>query len=324
MMEAFRARRAQIGWRPEARSWSAGRPPRVLFVGLLALALSAPACGEEPLWGEIASTLGKGFLNVTTRGVLYQSRPYRHHGGPVSLTIERMDVGVSVEYGLEPDLDLNLRVPYVFQTIEERYAGQSARHALSGIGETELGAKWRFRQSIDDRHKDEIALMAALKLPTGSNNLRDPNGSLIDAHLQPNSGNPGIAVGLAADRHTSQGGYWLSGKVSVEAGSQRYRRGTMLELHASTGQRLRRLTSLEQVDWMGIVGLHYHWMDKDEERGRALPDSGGSVLSAEIGLVGARRNYGARLGVLLPLHTDLGLAHAPPRHEIQASLRASF
>lgn len=187
-----------------------------------------------------------------------------------------------------------------------------------------MGARWRFRQSIDDRRKDEIALLADLKLPTGNNNLRDPNGSLIDAHLQPNSGNPGIAVGLAADRHTSRGGYWISGRVSVEAGSQRYRRGTMLELHASAGQRLGRLTSLEQVDWMGIVGLRYHWMDKDDERGRTLPDSGGSILSAEIGLVGARRNDGARLGVLVSLHTDLGLAHAPPRREIQASLRASF
>jgi hypothetical protein len=146
MREAFRARRAQIEWRPEARSWRAGRQPRALFVVLLALVLSAPACGEEPLWGDIAST----------------------------------------------------------------------------------------------------------------------------------------------------------------------------------GQRLRRLTSLEQIDWMGIIGLHYHWMDKDDERGRTLPDSGGSVLSAEIGLVGARRYYGARLGVLLPLHTDLGLAHAPIRHEIQASFRASF
>jgi hypothetical protein len=324
MTHGFRARHRPIVWQRAARSGSTVGRLRALPAVLLALILSAPACGEEPLWGEIASTLGKGFLNVTTRGVLYQSRPYRHHGGPVSLTIERMDVEASAEYGLGPDVDLRVRLPYIFQTIEERYAGQSARHPLSGIGEMELGAKWRFRQSILDERKDEIAFLVDLKLPTGDNNLRDPNGSLIDPHLQPNSGNPGIAVGLAADRHTSRGGYWLSGKVSVEAGSQRYRRGTMLELHASTGQRLRRLTSLEQVDWMGIVGLHYHWMDKDDERGRTLPDSGGSILSAEIGLVGARRNYGARLGVLVPLHTDLGLAHAPPRREIQASLRASF
>jgi hypothetical protein len=65
-------------------------------------------------------------------------------------------------------------------------------------------------------------------------------------------------------------------------------------------------------------------MGKENERGRTLPDSGGSVLSAELGLFGSRRNYGLRLGILLPLRTDLGSAHAPPRREIQASFRSSF
>jgi hypothetical protein len=291
---------------------------------LLALAVSAPARGEEPLWGEVASTLGKGFLNVTTHGMLRESKPYRHHGGPVSLAIEEMDAGISAEYGLAPDLDLHFRVPYLIQTIEERYAGQVTRHSIDGLGEMEVGAKWRFHQSMDDRRKDELALLADLKLPTGDNELRDQHGSRIDPHLQPNSGNPGLAIGLAADRHTSLGGYWLSGRIWTEAGSPRYRRGSMLELHASVGRRLRRLTSLEQADWMGVVGLHFHQMGKDEERGRTLVDSGGSILSAELGFVGSRRNFSARLGILLPLQTDLGLAHAPPLREIQASLRGSF
>jgi hypothetical protein len=110
----------------------------------------------------------------------------------------------------------------------------------------------------------------------------------------------------------------------MEARSPRYRRGTMLEVHASLGRRLHRLTGLDQTDWMGIVGLHLHRMGKDHERGRPLGDSGGSILSAELGLVGSRRNYAARLGILWPLRTDVGVAHPPPRHEIQASLRASY
>ena len=137
-----------------------------------------------------------------------------------------------------------------------------SENPLSGLGEMEVGAKWRFRQWIGDRSKDEVALLAELKLPTGADDLRDRSGALLEGHLQPNSGNPGARLGLAADRHTGLGGYWLSGRVSAEAASRRYRRGVMLELHASAGRRLRRLTRVDETDWMGILGLHYNWMGR--------------------------------------------------------------
>jgi hypothetical protein len=308
----------------QARGGRAGLRWWMVPFALLALAVSTPARAEEPLWGEIASTLGKGFLNVTTRASLYESRPYRHHGGPVSLTIGKTDVAASVEYGLRSDLDLRLRIPYFFETLEQRFAGQSTKSSINGLGEMQVGAKWRVWQSIGDNRKDELSLLTDLKLPTGDNELRDENGALITPHLQPNSGNPGITLGLAANRHTDLGGYWFSGMVTVEAASQRYRRGEMMELHLSTGRRVRPLSESVRTDWMGIVGLHYHLMGKDEEGGRTLRDSGGSVLGAELGLVGTHRDRGARLGVMLPLYTALGQAHAPPRWEIQASLRASF
>jgi hypothetical protein len=180
-----------------------------------------PARAEEPLWGETASTLGKSFLNVTTDSTLFDSKPYLHHGGPVALTISRMDVATSVAYGLRPDLDLHLRVPYFSETLEQSYAGQSTSQPLTGMGETLLGAKWRFAQSITDRHKDELALLADLKLPTGPSHLRDSTGLEINPHLQPNSGNLGAMLGVAANRLTPQGGYWLSSMVTAEAASSR-------------------------------------------------------------------------------------------------------
>jgi hypothetical protein len=295
-----------------------------LLSAALAAAAPSPVGAEEPLWGEIASTLGKGFLNVTTRGSYSDTKPFRLHVGAVVQTMERIDAIASVEYGLQPDLDLHVRVPGFSETMEERSAGQTVRHQISGMGEMQMGAKWRFWQTMDDRHKDELALMTDLKLPTGDNQMADSHGSIIPAHLQPNSGNLGATLGLAANRHFAMGGYWLSGMVTAEAASSRYRRGDMLELNASTGRRVRRLTRPDQTDWMGIVGLHYHVMGKESEGGRTVHGSGGSVLSAEIGLVGSKGTRGARLGILLPLRTQYGLAHAPPRQEIQGSFRASF
>ena len=306
-------------------SWNGRRGLRGALLGAtVALALAGPARAEEPLWGEIAETLGKGFVNVTSRGRYAETVPFRHHGGAVLLTTARMDADLGIQYGLQPDVDLHLKLPYVSATIDEKFAGQTARHLISGMGEMQMGAKWRFWQSMNDRHKDELALMADARLPTGDPNLTDEHGAIMPAHLQPNSGNAGLILGLAADRHFTMGGYWLSAMVTSEAPSHRYRRGDMLELHASTGRRLRRLTRADQSDWMGIFGLHYHLMGKESEGGSTLRDSGGSDLDAELGLATTKGSFGARFGVLVPMRVDYGLAHPPPGLEVQASVRGSF
>jgi hypothetical protein len=149
-------------------------------------------------------------------------------------------------------------------------------------------------------------------------------GLEIEPHLQPNSGNLGVVLGLAANHLTPRGGYWLSGLVSAESASSRYYRGPMLELNASAGRRARPFTRSNRMDWMSIAGLHFHWLGKDSQGGGTLRDSGGSVLSAELGIEGSLGSHGLRLGILLPISTDLGQAEAPPRHEIQASLYTNF
>src|SRR6188472_3036573 len=95
--------------------------PVMLLLSSLALAPGSPSGAEEPLWGRSASTLGKGFLNVNTEGRMTESRPYNHHGGPVSLEIQRMEAGLMFEYGLQPDVDLSVNIPYFSETIEERF-----------------------------------------------------------------------------------------------------------------------------------------------------------------------------------------------------------
>jgi hypothetical protein len=295
-----------------------------LLFSAFGLAVLSPAHAEEPLWGEIASTLGKGFVNAMTRASYSDTIPFRHHGDAVTMTMSRTDLGTSVEYGLEPDIDLRLRVPYFSQTMQERFAGQSVRHLVSGMGEMQAGAKWRFWQAMDERHKDELAAFADITLPTGDNNLRDQHGALLPADLQPNTGNPAATLGFAANRHMSQGGYWLSSMFTAETASSRFRRGNLLELHASMGRRVRPLTRPDQIDWMGVIGLHFQQLGKDSALGHTVSDSGGSVLSAEVSFLGSQRTRGARLGILFPLRTDLGPGEAPPRREIRASFRASF
>jgi hypothetical protein len=295
----------------------------VISASLLLIA-SLPVHAEDPLWGENASTLGKGFVTATTRAGVRSTRPFRHHGSAVELTMEETTGALVVEYGLQPDLDARLCVPYFSQSMTEEFGGQKVQHEAQGMGEMLVGAKWRFWQSVGDQRKDELAAFADVKLPTGDSDLRGADGLILPPHLQPNSGNLGATIGLAANRHQSRGGHWASAMLTAESASDRYQRGPMLEMHASSGVRMRPLKRPNQIDWMGIVGLHYYMMGKDREGGRRVADSGGTVLSAEFSLLGSRRTHGLRLGVLVPLHTNLGLSNAPPRHEIMASVRGSF
>src|SRR5437867_982021 len=98
------------------------RSQRGLLIALLGTTLvlgqPGPARAEEPLWGEIAETLGRGFMTVTTRGGYAETRPFRHHGGSVLLTTARMDATTSVQYGLTPDMDLHLPIPYLPAEVE--------------------------------------------------------------------------------------------------------------------------------------------------------------------------------------------------------------
>src|SRR6266540_2644918 len=119
------------------RRWST-RSPQPLSWAVLCSALlliAHPARAEEPLWGEIASTLGKGFVNDTTRGTMRDTKPFRHHGGAVLLTMEEMSGDVSLQYGLRSDVDIRMMIPYFSQTMKEQFAGQTARHQVSGMGE---------------------------------------------------------------------------------------------------------------------------------------------------------------------------------------------
>src|SRR5438270_581364 len=147
--------RARLSSLPEVRRLPQGpcRRQRGLLGARLgaidALAMAGPARAEEPLWGEIAETLGKGFVNVTSRGRYAETVPCRHHGGAVLLTTARMDADVGIQYGLQPDVDLHLKLPFVMANIDEKFAGQTARHQISGMGEMEMGAKWRFWQRMN-------------------------------------------------------------------------------------------------------------------------------------------------------------------------------
>src|SRR5438034_467226 len=75
----------------------------------------------------------------------------------------------------------------------------------------------------------------------------------ISPHLQPNSGNPGVFLGLAANRHTAWGGAWLSALFSAETASRSEEHTSELQSHSDLVCRLllekKKTNLLDQVQY---------------------------------------------------------------------------
>jgi len=80
--------------------------------------------------------------------------------------------GVEVNYGAAPDLQLNLVVPLAF---DER----SGSATQSGLGDTDLAAKYRFVQEDERGWRPMIAIFPLLEVPTG-----DARHGLGSGHLR--------------------------------------------------------------------------------------------------------------------------------------------
>jgi hypothetical protein len=57
---------------------------------LMLLALGIPAGAHEPLWGEVASTLGKRFVDITSQGLLQAGPVLARPRVPVHVRVRRL------------------------------------------------------------------------------------------------------------------------------------------------------------------------------------------------------------------------------------------
>jgi hypothetical protein len=140
----------------------------------------------------------------------------RHQHVHTLRTIQSL--ALSLSYGLNPDLTISARLPYVLRTdIREGAHSHSGGVALNeavnrgdadGIGDIAFLGQYRFLNSRTTG--TEWALLAGFKAPTGRTNVHDRNGELFDAEFQPGSGSWDWTAGLAVSQR-------LSGRASLHA-----------------------------------------------------------------------------------------------------------
>jgi hypothetical protein len=103
---------------------------------------------------------------------------------------------LATHYGLRHDLQLSLVLPYLFVAETLESAGGRERLDASGPGDLAAIAKWRFWRWDGPHQALNLAALAGLKFPTGSDDEKE-GGLRLRPDLQPGSGSWDPLAGLA-------------------------------------------------------------------------------------------------------------------------------
>jgi hypothetical protein len=123
---------------------------RRLFIGCLVAAVSVAAAVAEPLVLEQASqVVSKGFLEVGLAEITYQSDETKitNDAGTVLNTITRtaLDAPVFARYGITPNIEASLSLPYrSLSSKNEAAGGTSVSESDAGLADPTIAGKYSF------------------------------------------------------------------------------------------------------------------------------------------------------------------------------------
>lgn len=177
-------------------------------------------------------------------------------------------------------LSLSATLPVVNKTVRRSGGGVSTRvSSATGLGDAELAGRYVLWRAVHlgSGRTVEAAVSAGSSLPTGPSGLQ-ADGARIDEHGQPGSGSWGPFAGVHG---WLQQGRWvafasLSGRIRSENGyGYTYGAALLWSVHAQYF-----LARSMAID----LGLDGRAAAADREEGGAVPETGGTVLSAAPGL----------------------------------------
>jgi hypothetical protein len=149
-----------------------------------------------------------------------------------------------------------------------------------------------------------LALVAGIKLPTGKDDVRLSDGSLLEPSSQPGSGAVDFQLGTAYSRY-------LSSRTTIDASAvytfrgehDDFRVGDRFDLGSALAYRL-----TEDIkaypNWSVSGELLGVWIGRDDDAGEKNPNSGGTTVYAAPGIRGR-----------IDPHLSLGLAPAIPVYQ---------
>jgi len=278
-----------------------------LLLSCLAFVSSLKGQGPAP---ETAPPLfpGGGLVSYNsvfaTRGltpgsdIAATARPSFSHEGKFNFT-----------WGFYRNFDLTVVAPIVTNHLQTT---NTPMFGGTGLGDVMVLVKYRFYRGDSERGTTQASVTFGPKIPTGRTDLKDGNGILLPATLQPGSGSTDFFV--AAD-WTYTGLFSIKRLVADEEfhallrseGTQRTQQGSDVESRFWLSYRPYESKDVTR-EW--FIGPALTWLHSQDDRiaGVSQAGSGGDVL-----LVGMTTYVGVRPGMHIWLGMDWDVAHSAGR-----------
>jgi len=250
-----------------------------------------------------------------------------------------LNVSANFAYGLTDDLTIGLTMPYVDRSnIREAHNDMGVGEAelagdSNGVGDLTLFGQYRFHQS----EKQDAAILAGIKTPTGETGVREIEGALFEAEQQPGSGSWDPFFGLAYNR--SWGDIGFSGNVLytlVTEGSQDTDLGDIFNYNIALSYRTtipegghdhhRHKHQGNIIDYIDmIVELNGDSRQRVDINGESEEHTGGHTLYISPGLrVGLSHSVSLFTSVGIPVVNDLNGLQSEPDYRVIGGMSVTF
>lgn len=282
--------------RDKAPSVNRDRPLRLAFLFALctlsfALCINA-ANAHLPMETEYAETLAKDSWEAR-----FHAGYMDMGGGENDWMMEQM-YEINVGYGLTRNLSIYIEPTYKIREMEMPHGSMIHKESSSGIGDTELLARYRFRKKDREDGSCQQALLLGIKLPTGAWNIEE-NGTRLMDMVQPGTGSTDYRAGLAMTHRKKN--FTLDGDLIYTAkmeNQENYKFGDLLSYD---------MAGLYQIeDIYLIMELNGRLAAKDEMDGMKNNNTGGHQIFINPGVsYHIRPNVMLMLSTQVPVYTDM-------------------
>lgn len=189
-------------------------------------------------------------------------------------TVNEERITYNFSYALNEKWVFAASVPLVDKKVE-RY--DFSRDDASGIGDTDLSARWLIGSGDGIQAKNLWGVQLGLRVPTSSE--EKSHGTAIDFDAQPGAGATIPSVGLWYGRYQMPWFFYTSAVVqhAVDEGYQGYQAGDVLLVTGHAQYAVNYQLALQ-------FGLDGRWKEKDSYHDVTDNDSGGMLLMASPGI----------------------------------------
>ena len=262
-----------------------------------------------------------------------------------------LNASAGVAYGITHHLTVSAELPYVrrddLREGSHAHSGGVAVNGVeqlgtvSGVGDVSLLAKYRFTEG----ERTGFALIAGIKVPTGSTQERSIDGDRLETEHQPGSGSWDPIFGASAGTRvgpvqlTASALYQISteGAQNTRLGNRvqggialSHRFGPRRHEHAEShnhhhGDELDEHADPHHDSWDGFVELAGEWEGREKVDRAIEQASGGKWVYVAPGVrFTAASGWSAGAALALPVWQDIRASHPDNRYRLTLSLGRAF